>query len=327
MKNLKNLIRITLISMIVFYGCKPDEEGGVSPDKVVEAPSPDEFHALQSDAISRLKQEAKFEATEGITFQSEKGTRLRINPDALSLNGGLVSGEVELEFVEAYEAADMLISNKPTMGIKQDGSKALLISGGVFYINLTQDGKQLDLNHTMQLTVPSSLTGGIDTEMILWTGVIDENENLAWEEKKQGADGRNNMFFEMDEYVSFISDLGWTNVDRFYNDPRDKTTLEVIVPDGYNLGNCSVYLYYDGEPNALAQLDTFNEVNNSLSEHYGQIPVGLEMHVIFVTEQEGQWKYGIQPQTVSDGDVYTFEEDDFIMTTESGIYDVIANLP
>ncbi len=42
------------------------------------------------------------------------------------------------------------------------------------------------------------------------------------------------------------------------------------------------------------------------SEHYGQIPIGLEMHIIFATEDNGQWRYAIQEVTVVDNAVYTF---------------------
>jgi hypothetical protein len=221
----------------------------------------------------------------------------------------------------------MLITNKPTMGLKEDGSKALLISGGEFYVNVTQNGEQLDVTNHMQLVVPTELTGGADQDMTLWTGQIDDNENLAWAEERGGADGAGNLFVEGDRYFSFLSGFGWTNVDRFFSDPRPKTTLEVVVPNGYDLQNCSVYLYYDGEPNALAQLDTFNETNNSLSEHYGQIPVGLEMHVIFVTEDNGEWKYAIQGHTVEENDIYTFEENDFIIGSESDVNAAIEDLP
>ncbi|WP_340152550.1 hypothetical protein [uncultured Marivirga sp.] len=328
MKSLKNLFAISLMAMVLFYGCNNDDEvNEIVPDEIIEAPSKEEFRQLQTTAIEAIIQESQFEAEDGIEFQSEKGVTLRIFQGTLTLNGEPVSGPVDLEFVEIFNAGSMLTTNKPTMGLKEDGSKALLISGGEFYVNVTQNGQQVDVTNHMQLVVPTDLTGGADQDMKLWTGQIDENENLTWEEDRIGADGAGNLFVEGDQYFSFLSDFGWTNVDRFYNDSRPKTTLEVVVPTGYNIENCSVYLYYDGEPNALAQLDTFNEGSNSFSEHYGQIPIGLEMHVVFVTEENGEWKYSIQPQTVEDGDIYTFDQQDLIIGSESDVYNAIDDLP
>ena len=327
MKKFKNLFAISLLAMISFYACNNDDVNDVVPDEIIESPTDEEFGQLRSTAINQIRQEAQFEAEEGIQFESEKGVTLNIFEGTLKLDGEAVTGPVDLEFIEIFDAGSMLTTNKPTMGIKEDGSKALLISGGEFYVNVTQNGEQLEVSNHMQLVVPTDLSGGSDQDMTLWNGEIDEDENLAWNEERDTADGMGNMFVEGDQYVAFLSGFGWSNVDRFFSDPRPKTTLEVVVPIGYDMGNSAVYLYYDGEPNALAQLDTFNESTNSFSEHYGQIPIGLEMHVIFVTEQDGEWKYSIQPQTVEDGDVYTFEEDDFITGTESDLYDAIDDLP
>lgn len=328
MKKIRNLFAISLLAMVSFYACNTDDDvNDVVPDEIIEMPTDEEFGQLRSSAIDQIRQEAQFEAEEGIQFESEQGVELNIFDGTLKLNGEAVTGPVDLEFIEIFNAGRMLTTNKPTMGIKEDGSKALLISGGEFYVNVTQNGEQLEITNHMQLVVPTDLSGGSDQEMTLWTGEIDDDENLAWEEERNGPDGAGNMFVEGDQYVAFLSGFGWSNVDRFFNDPRPKTTLEVVVPEGYDMGNSAVYLYYDGEPNALAQLDTFNESANSFSEHYGQIPVGLEMHVIFVTEQDGEWKYSIQPQTVEDGDVYTFEEDDFTIGSESDVNNAIENLP
>ncbi|SMG33031.1 hypothetical protein SAMN05661096_02061 [Marivirga sericea] len=328
MKNFKNLFAVSLLAMVLFYGCNDDDPvNEVVPEEMIETPTSEEFRQLQASVLDQIRQETQFEAEEGIEFESEKGVLLEIYAGTLKLDGEAVTGPVDLEFIEIFDASRMLATNKPTMGIRENGNKALLISGGEFYVNVTQNGEQLDISNHMKLVVPTDLTGGADQEMTLWNGQTDENENLAWEEDRLGPDGAGNLFVEGDQYYGFLSGFGWSNVDRFYNDPRPKTTLEVIVPNGYHIQNCSVYLYYDGEPYALAQLDTFNETANSFSEHYGEIPIGLEMHVIFITEEDGEWKYSIQPQTVADGDVYTFEEDDFITGTESDVYNAIEALP
>jgi hypothetical protein len=66
----------------------------------------------------------------------------------------------------------------------------------------------------------------------------------------------------------------------------------VGAPEGYDNTNSAIYLSYDGEgTNALAKLDTFTA--GLFSEHYGQ-PLGLACHIIFVTEENGQWKYAIR---------------------------------
>ena len=68
--------------------------------------------------------------------------------------------------------------------------------------------------------------------------------------QREGPDGA-----PVTGYGTFISNFGWTNIDRWYNDPRPKTTLFVDLPEGFDNTNCNVYVSYDGEPTALALLD------------------------------------------------------------------------
>ena len=173
----------------------------------------------------------------------------------------------------------------------------------------------------MNLIVPTALTDGLDNAMTLWNGIIDEKGELAWKENKPNADGtgggKGGVQGEGTNYYVTFGNFGWTNVDRFYSDPRPKTTLLVAAPTGYNNNNSAVYLSYDGEGNnALAKLDTYTPAG-LFSEHYGQIPIGLKCHVIFATESNGQWRYAIKAVTVAANDVYTFTLAETTVGTEA----------
>ncbi len=51
----------------------------------------------------------------------------------------------------------MMVTNKPTMGVTPEGDKALLVSGGEFYVMVTQDGEELQSYCAIQMTVPRIL--------------------------------------------------------------------------------------------------------------------------------------------------------------------------
>ena len=221
----------------------------------------------------------------------------------------------------------MLITNKPTMGILPNGDKALLISGGEFFIEATQNGVALEATCNIQLEIPSALTGGIDNAMILWNGIIDEDGELAWEEEKRDGANGGGVFAEGNQYYAFLNNFGWSNVDRFYSDPRPKTTILVDVPEGYDNENSSVFLSYDGEESGLANLDTYDATTGLFSEHYGQIPVGLECHVIFVSEENNNWKYAIQAATIVENGVITITDAETAVVTEAQLATLINGLP
>jgi len=318
--NFKKIGQLFLLGILVASCSKNDD--GDSPDYV---PSASAFAALREEALDT--QTFTFNAEDGATtFTTANGVQFTINGNCLTQNGNPITGQVVVEYPELFNPGTMLVTNKPTMGRMPNGDMSLLISGGEFYINATKNGQQLAISCPMQVIIPANLTGGADTGMSLWDGTIDEDGNLEWDEQDR-ANGENGVFVEGPNYYAYFSSFGWTNVDRFYSDPRPKTTILAEAPTGYNFENSAIYLHYDGEGSSLAKLDTFNPTTNQFSEHYGQIPVGLECHVIFVTEDNSQWRYAIKSVTIAANDVYVFTLAETTVGTEAQLIAAINALP
>lgn len=310
-------ISLLFLLIITFVSCDTSD----GDDIIISPPTSAAFKSISEKGLKKNTQNFTITAGTGVvTLTSAKGVKLTLNGDCLTKNGNPVTGQVDIEYVELFDKGNMLISNKPTMGIMPDGKKNLLISGGEFFIKATQGGVELKTSCYMNLIVPTALTNGLDNAMTLWNGIIDERGELAWEQPKPNADGtggKGGVQGEGANYYVTFGKFGWTNVDRFYSDPRPKTTLLVKAPEGYTNENSAVYLSYDGEgTNALAKLDTYTSAG-LFSEHYGQIPIGLKCHVIFATEDNGQWRYAIKAVTVAANDVYTFTLAETIVGTET----------
>lgn len=323
MKNKLKLMALILIPF-AFITCKEDND---NDEQATDYPTQEEFSNLQDAALDSITQTATFNAEDGITFTSENYCNLHIYGNSLTFNSTIVTGEVTLEFIEIFEPAHMLVTNKPTMGVTDDGDLAILESAGEFYINVTQNGNDLDVS-SMYLDVPASLTNDSQdyiTDMTLWNGEIDEDGNLEWEEVEENKDS---AFATADGEVYYVTlgNFGWANVDRFYNYDGEKTTILVDVPDGYDGDNSAVFLLYDDMPNALAQLDTYDETTGLFSEHYGQVPVGLHVYVIFVSEQDGSWVYAVKDETIEADETIVFTVDDLQTLTYDEILDAIRNL-
>lgn len=314
--NLKN-IGLLALAAIIFASCTNNEEIAPMP------PSASAFKGITENGLKKNTQ--NFSATAGtgvITLTSAKGVIIKLDGNALTKNGNPVTGVIDITFVELFDKGNMLISNKPTMGVMPDGKKSLLKSGGEFFIKAAQGGVDLVSTGSIQLQVPANLTGTIDTGMLFWAGDTKDAENLAWVNPRNAAgtggqkDG--NVGFGQNSYNVTFGNFGWTNVDKFYSDPRPRTTVLAAVPTGYDNTNSAIYLSYDGEgQNALAKLDTYNPITKQFSEHYGQIPIGLKMHVIFATEDNGNWRYAIKAVTVAANDVYTFTLGETTVVTEA----------
>ncbi|MFD2942644.1 hypothetical protein [Flavobacterium notoginsengisoli] len=295
-------IGLLILAMTTFASCDDTDGDNIK----LSPPTAAAFKSINEKGVKRNTQNFTMTAGNGVvTLTSAKGVKLYINGDCLTKNGNPVTGQVDIEYIELFDKGNMLVTNKPTMGIMPDGKKNLLISGGEFFIKATQGGVELQTSCYMNMIVPTALTNGYDNLMTLWTGVIDEDGELAWKDGR-GADGKGGVQGEGNNYYVTFGNFGWTNVDRFYSDPRPKTTILVDVPEGYDNTNSAVYLSYDGEGNnALAKLDTYT-AEGLFSEHYGQIPVGLACHIIFATEDNGNWRYAIKGVTTTSNAVYTF---------------------
>lgn len=327
MKTNFNKFALLVLASIALTSCSNDDNNQTT------APTATAFNAIRENALNGVTQTFTLDASAGsTTFTSAKGVQLTINGNCLTKNGNPVTGNVAIEYKEIFDAGKMLVTDKTTMGKLPNGDMTLIVSGGEFYVNATQGGVQLDITCNFQLVIPSTLTGGADTGMALWDGTIDVDGNIDWvEQNNNPGTGQGGVFVEGTApnapYYAFFNAFGWTNVDRFYSDPRPKTTILAAAPTGYNFDNSAVYLHYDGEASTLAKLDTFNPTTQQFSEHYGQIPIGLECHVIFVTEEAGQWRYAIKSETIAAGDVYNFTLAETALGTEAQLVAAINALP
>jgi hypothetical protein len=268
-----------------------------------------------------------------VSFTTVKGVIIQFDTNDLTLNGNPVTGQVDLKVIEIFDGATMLATGMHTMGLMPDGKHAVMNSGGEFYINATQNGHQLELSSTISLEIPTDLTdnAGGNADMALWNFA---EEDTVWVQQEMPVNSQGGIFLNNGQiggpgtqYIANLTDFGWTNVDCFYTDPRPRTTILASVPVQYSNQNCSIYLHYDGQGNALALLDTYDDATGLFSEHYGQIPIGLVCHVIFVTEDNGQWRYAIKAKTIAAGDIYNFTMAETTIGTEAQMIAAIKALP
>ncbi|AWG20556.1 hypothetical protein FFWV33_02915 [Flavobacterium faecale] len=306
-----------LLALITFFSCNPSEP--------ISTIATTESFAKAHD-LALKGQTQKFIVTAGvgpINLTTPNGIAITINGNKLLKNGQLVTGPILIEYIELFDKGRMLVTNKPTMGLLPNGDQKMLISGGEFFVKASQNGVALTTSENMTLLVPTALTNGADQDMTLWTGNLDDTGNLIWAEgvaldlDGSGLVRVGQLTVDQDNYTISIPGFGWTNVDKFYSDPRPKTTILVGAPNGYSNTNSAIYLSYDGEgSNALAKLDTYT-AGGLFSEHYGQIPIGLACHIIFVTAENGEWKYAIKAVTIQENAIYQFTDLDTVTATEA----------
>ena len=317
------LSALLLCATLLVTACKDN-----SAFDEIAGPSIANFKDIRAKALSDLTQKKDFKIEDGITFTSAKGAKLQIQSNCLrQQDGSPATGNATLSFIEIYDRGNMVMANKPVMGINDSGKKEPLITGGQYNIRIMQGDKELKSGCMFTVSIPAANTGVLDPQMKLWNGTIDQDGNLAWDEAKgQGKEAGMNINTDMASYSIWGTEFGWTNVDRFASNPDPKTQIKVKVPTGYNKDNSAVYLAYQDQPNLLAQLDTYDKVDHFFSEHYGFVPVGMTLHVIFVSESNGAVAYSIKQVTIAANSVITISEQDLSTGTKTQVQEKINKL-
>lgn len=330
LKFLTNLVFIFSIITTTLVGCKDDDNVTVIPD--VKIPDGEALQAKYAERLKEATQTFEIDAENGGSITGEQGTDLYFSPNSIvDAEGNDVTGNIDIELIELYDKAQMLLADKATRGRQEDGSIATLVSGGEFFVNAKKDGEQLQLKPGIGFQIVVE-TDDLDMEMQLFVNenadCLEADCEVIWEEAKgrleagdaQGGNGEGGG-----AYYGFAENFGWTNIDRWYSDPRPKTTLFVDVPEGYDNTNCTIFLSYDGEPDALAKFDVYDQETGLFTEHYGLIPVGLEVHFIVLSVIDDQYYYAIQGATITENHVELIG--DLTPTTEAELIQLVEDLP
>lgn len=334
MKNLKKIGLLILLFAITLVSCKKevDEQETKKPDGV----------ALKNFIESKInantqKYVVDMDNSLGTEIVGEQGTVLSFYPGQLKdKQGNSVIGNVDVELVEIYSKADMLLMNKTTMGLLPNGNHAMLVSGGQILLNAFQNGEELEIDGSLTVLFPVDNMNSSSDDMILFVKDCCDNDcngivcpEDVWIVEEDSAAGQGGLFVENiggeNFYYALISDFGWTNVDKFYSFTGPKTTLLVDAPEGYDHTNCAIYLSYDGEKNGLASLDKYLPETDLFTEHYGEIPIGKEVTFIIISIVEGEYSYSTKSATIVAGE--TIVLDALVPSTEANIKTVIENLP
>lgn len=282
--------------------------------EVVPPPAPDgdALMAFHKNNVTDAEQHFVVNANAPISIVGEKGTILTLGANKLvDSDGNLVMGNVDVTLIEITKKSEMALLNKGTNGKKLDGTRAPLVSGGEFYVSISQYGSEVTLTAPIEVKAnPAFYT----TNMRKFINSAPDGEDLLWE---MAADSV--VILEEDslgEYMIFEimpDEWGWLNCDYFYGDPRPLTPITLSFEDGYTLDNTSTFISIDGE---LVMLNYNLGVT---------LPVGLEVHFLTVAIIDDELYYSTQGATIVAD--HNQEIDDFTVTTEDGLMDIIDALP
>ncbi|WP_153796670.1 hypothetical protein [Foetidibacter luteolus] len=190
---------------------------------------------------------------------------------------GSVAGKVKVELIFLDSKGDMLRFSKPTVS---DGR--VLVSGGAFYINVTQNGQQLELDNkriSIRYTVPSP-----ENNMSLFYGdtSVNSNDGFNWVPAEDTA-----VVWRQEDssgieygYELLSPKFGWINCDRFSDTSMPRTKLVSILPVNFTNKNTAVFAVFKDQWSVLRLY-----ANPSNRYFYADnIPVGSNVTLVSISK-------------------------------------------
>jgi len=331
-KTIRFYLGILFSLSIIFTSCGSDDSSPNPPTpNLITPPTAQQFKALKESALNNRTQTKDFlvdPMTSNVNFTSAKGTNVILTASNLTLAGVPleIGSTAQFKFTELYSKADLLLTGFGTVGKHDNGDLEMLVTGGAFRTIVTQEDQIVEGNFNVNLQVPTSLTGGMDEDMIIWNGNFDEQGNLIWEEVPENSEAGvgGGIQVSQDYYYVFGEGLTHINIDRFWDDTNPKTNVSVSVPQGYDNSNSGVFVSFD---DVLGILWTGYD-SDQTKFNTGSIPVGVTCNVVFVSESNGKWVYAIKSYTIAQNDTVEILTSDLnISDSEAKMIELIDALP
>lgn len=310
-------------TFLLLQSCNDDPN--IIPDPIVK-PNAANFKELRAAALSSLQQNDTINADTIISFTSAAGAILGIQERALlNEEGNAITGDVILNFIELYDRGNFLASNKPLLGLDENGNLKPLITAGEIFIEIKQDDKVLKLGSSYTLAVPAALTGDYDKDYTLSDGLIQDNGDVQWKGITDRDAGINHQ--ENDSsYRVFNNQFGWSTINKFLPQQEEQTALKVTVPADYNYENAAVYYTFEGQANSLAQLTQFDAAETAFTEKNGNTSIGDKINVILISESKNNFVIAVKSVTIDENTNIIFVESDLKTTTLTNLISLVNGL-
>lgn len=321
MKKMKFIVLAMLGVTLATVSCKKDkiEPGTTTPEDPIESPSAQELRSFFTNNLNSHKQNFTVDASNVMNITGSKGSQLTFSPNSFEdQNGNVVSGNINIEFIELFTKAEMMMSKMPTMGQLPGNQIAPLISGGQFKITASQNGEALKLVNGYGYSAVIPAPNGIDPNMEIFYGSAGASDTVTWTQADSSM-----LFGQGNQYNAYFDSVNWVNLDYFSNLPGTPTTVQVEVPQGFNNQNCALYVSFDGL-NSLAML--YNGTNNVFTSAPSYtLPTGTDVHFVAVSFIGGDPHAAIVSSQITNNHYEVISA--LTQTTDTQLATDLTNLP
>jgi hypothetical protein len=230
---MKKFYVLAAAAALLFTACKKDKIEVIDQPQATSERTMEDFY--QENFNNKL-QRFIVDAGSEVTLTGAEGSILTIPANNfLDKAGNLVTGNIEVQFIEVFSKGDMILLNKPTV----TSTGETLLSAGEFYLNYVIPGTNEVLTpiNLIKLDVPSE---NPNPDMKLW---VDNGK--GWELAPADDRAPDGVLDPYDAgYIAMVTG-GWLNFDLVYAFGPTKR-IHILVPPGTSPAVTSVFISIDG---------------------------------------------------------------------------------
>lgn len=270
------------IVAISFVRCKKEDP---YVNVVEEADVLNTVKALAPEAqifTDAADQDLVYTTDEGLTFTFPQGC-------FKDGSGNIFTGNVTVRITEYMSNSDMVLS-----GITTTSGVSLLQSGGMFKVEASANGQELELASTYRVNIPSSFQ---DPDMRIFQGVEsatrDGNILVDWIETDSSWISLDS--FNREGYELNLNFLSWCNLDKYYQ-ANDGAQVRLKLPSEFTSRNTIAYMVFDESSVTYLFGDADNKEFNSADYN---LPLGWDIKLLAIGEKDDELYYAIVNSTIT----------------------------
>jgi len=304
MKHLKSIFG-TLLLIAILFSCETSDDA--DPINIAEVLSYSDIQGF-FEANGVENQNFTIDATTGGSVTGENGTVITFPPNAfVDESNNPVTGMVDVTIKEIFTPSQMILSNKPTNATNFSSENTFLLSEGETEVKISQNGNEVQIasGTNYQIQVPSA--GGFDAQMLPFAGTPDAEEGIVWGATSDvGASGNQGMqYITMpSSYIYDVFDTGWSNCDKFYSYPGNKTTNYINLTNSPNEAETVIFLVFE-ESNLPAVVKFSTPYANGIQSYVDMLPEGLAVTYVAITLENNQQYLAVDNVTISNDEELT----------------------
>jgi hypothetical protein len=292
-------ISITALLLVcIFWSCDDNTTNGSSQGTKLSRG----LDGLFADQIQQATQKFTINADRlPAKITGKYGTTLTFLALTERFSNRAIRGDVQVEFIEIYTVADMLLLNKPTVGLL-NGQSAPLESGGEFYVSAKQNDQVLTINYNIVTPPSMQVVAGMQGFTAQAIDTMPTAQVLWRQSSTRPVTCLDSGGAKIGTYCLNFQTTSWCNIDQYWATDTTKPLI-VVPPAGLNWSDMKVYLTVVGVKSLVPLNYSFNS-SNIFSAWYG-LKLGTEINIIVVADDKGTLKYAIQRTKITNNQTET----------------------